>query len=152
MQDTRVNQLIAVGAVAGGLYLLYKAVQGLQVAGAAAGSALAKAGGAAANLATTVTSPIAAPIGTAAALLYQGWQWATNANIQDTGSVILPDGTTLPLTGLHVTFNDQYGVGTFPYNSLTYVIATNPDPNGVNYDQNGNYHAISWTQYAAALG
>lgn len=152
MEDTRVSQIITIAGVLGGLYVLVKAVQGVQAAGAAAGSALAKAGSAAANIATDVTTPVAAPIGTAAALLYQAWNWATSANIQDTGSVILPDGTKLPLSSLHVAFNDQYQVGTFPYQSLTYVIVQNPDPNGVNYDQNGNYHAVTWNQFVSSLG
>lgn len=67
------------------------------------------------------------------------WLYGSTATVP-TGNVILPDGTKLPLSQLHVTFDDTNNVGSFVYQGYGYIIPPNPS-GGPAYDQNGDYHA-----------
>lgn len=145
------EQILMLGAVAGGLYLLYQAVQGLKDVGGAAASAAAKVGKATVDVAKTVLSPVSTPAGWIAAEIWKTWNWATSGDVIPTGAVVLPTGTKVATSDLNMTFNDQYNVAVFSYKGVTYVIAPNPDPNGVAYDNNGDYHAIAWNTFAASL-
>jgi hypothetical protein len=145
------EQILMVGVVAGGLYLLYQVIQGLKNVGSAAASAAGKVGSAVASAAETAATPIAAPIGYAAAALWKTWEWATSANIAPSGNVIMPDGSAIPVSQLALSFDDTYNVAKFAYQGRAYVIPQNPT-GGPAYDQNGDYHAVSWDTFAASLG
>jgi hypothetical protein len=145
------DQVLMAGAVLGGLYILYEVMQGLKAAGSAAASAAGAVAKGADQVATTLTSPVASAIAAVYNAAWQTWDWATNSNMVPSGNVILPNGTTLPLSSVQpVTFNSAYNVGQFAYGGVTYVIPQNPS--GPSYDPQGNYHAVDWNTYAASLG
>lgn len=151
LRDIKGEQILMLGAVAGGLYLLYQIVEGLKEAAPKVADAATKAGKAVYNAAQTATSPVAAPIGWAAAAIWKTWDWATNPNSNPTGYVVLPDNTKLPFSQLAVTFNNAYNLAQFNYQGRAYVIPQNPD-DGPSFDNDGNYHAVLWDVYRQAQG
>jgi hypothetical protein len=66
--------------------------------------------------------------------------WYGTFDMVPTGNVILPNGTKVPMSKLHVTWDQDVGVASFVYNGFGYIIRPNPD-GGAGYDQNGDYHA-----------
>jgi len=66
--------------------------------------------------------------------------WYGSPDVVPTGNVILPNGTKVPLSKVHVTWDTNVGVASFVYNGYGYIIRANPD-GGPAYDQNGDYHA-----------
>jgi hypothetical protein len=150
-KSVHTEQILVLGVVAGGLYLLYQAVQGLKDVGGAAAGAAAKVGQAAVSLAKVATAPISAPVGWVASEIWRTWHWATSGDQVPSGAVVFPDGTKVAASDLSMTFNDDYNVAVFAYKGVTYVIAPNPDPAGTALDSNGDYHAITWNTFAASL-
>lgn len=114
---------ISLAVVLGVGYALYKFVgPGSQVAKAASDATAAVAG--------AIANPIVS---------LTNWYYGSVDTIP-TGNVILPNGTKVPTSKLHITWDSAVGVASFVYNGYGYIIPPNPD-GGAAYDQNGDYHA-----------
>jgi hypothetical protein len=93
-----------------------------------------------------IVSPTASKAAdTASSAIANTWVGITNwyygsSDIVPTGNVILPNGTKVPVSKLHVTWDSDVGVASFTYNGYGYIIRPNPN-GGAAYDQNGDYHA-----------
>ena len=84
------------------------------------------------------TKPVSDAIGNAIVNV-TNWLYGSY-DVVPTGNVILPNGTKVPLSQLHVTFDAANNVGSFVYQGFGYIIRPNPS-GGPAYDTNGDYHA-----------
>lgn len=144
------ENILALGLVAVGVYVVYQVIQGVKAVGTGVASAASAAGQAVVNTAQDLAQPVSTAIADTAVAIWKTWDWATGANMVPTGNVIMPDGSVIPLANLKVSYNNQYNAAQFNYGSQAFVIPQNP--NGPSYDTNGNYHAVAWNTFAASLG
>jgi hypothetical protein len=84
--------LLILGAVAGGLYLAYKTIQGVSAAAGAVGSAVATGAKAVYSGAQTLTAPVSNVITDAVLALNP-----LPASMNVPGNILFPDGTAAPL-------------------------------------------------------
>lgn len=146
MSDSAVGDIVLIGAVAAIGYAVYQILKPVENAVSTV-----------ANAAGQVATNVAAGVGAAETGVAGAWVWATSSSVVPTGNVILPNGTSVPLSQLAVTYSN--GAGVFTFDSVQWEILANPS-GGPAYDSNGNYHAqqiggtnvpaITYAQPAAA--
>ena len=129
MSRDAIGEIVLIGAIGALGYALYQILKPIESATSAVAGAVGQ-----------VATNVAAGVGAAEGGVAGAWVWATSSSVVPSGNVILPNGTSVPLSGLAVTSDPSSGAAVFTFDSVNWEILPNPS-GGPAYDSNGNYHA-----------